>query len=284
MNNQSRKFLKPLFPVLLLTAALSACTLLPTSVEGNSDKNSALFPKIQWGERTFTHNYIAEGSISGFRPDSNADTSGDSGSPPGTDTVRVDDNFSDDLVVSLSFSMPEIKNAKGNPAWEYLNSLFAEQADQWIDKGSEYLYTPGLESRNSYSVKVTHSIQRCDKLLSIRYQRIERLKGRPAVTYSGAVYNMSKGEQISMEQLFSVPPEEYRSQLLDEVEMLDPDTYSRADYEGYFDENHFYLTDNALVLLFPIYSKGCSSPLSTLELAVPLAHLEEISSDLLTAK
>lgn len=58
--------------------------------------------------------------------------------------------------------------------------------------------------------------------------------------------------------------------LLDALDGLEDGPYGRAYFESYWDVNAFYLTEDHLVLLFPVYADGATSPTATLERPIPL--------------
>lgn len=209
-----------------------------------------------WGEQVFQRDYAGE--------ESHADT------PEG-------------VTVSLRFVMPRIENAGDNAVWQHLNDEFAAQGEEWLQKGREYWGTPGLEPGGDYAVESAYTVQQCGGLLSLRYERTERLAGAPAVTVSGATFDLETGDAISMEALFRVPVEEFRPVLLDELggeesyrHGFDRYGFDRAHYEDFLTVDGFYLTETDLILLFPIWEGEATSPSSTLERPVPLTQLKEI--------
>ena len=66
--------------------------------------------------------------------------------------------------------------------------------------------------------------------------------------------------------------------LLDALDGLEDGPYGRAYFESYWDVNAFYLTEDHLVLLFPVYEDGATSPTATLERPIPLVRLRGLLS------
>ena len=230
---------------LTLAALLAACA--PEALSETTPPPEAE-PSPVWGEQVFERDYAGEESTA---------------------------NVPEGVVVSLRFVMPYIENAGENPVWQQLNESFAGQGNEWLQKGREYLGAPGLEPGGDYSVESVYTIQRCDRYLSIRYQRTEALAGEPAVTTSGATFDLTTGQVFySLEPLFQDVLEE--GILLDAVDIPAHSPYDRAYYEGYFSFRDFYLTGEHLVLLFPVYADGATSPTATLERPIPLSQLQEL--------
>lgn len=236
------------FPALLLAIVLCGCTAQMPAETQTTPQAAEHFPV--WGERVFQQDCDGEGA--------------------GTDTPEG-------ATLSLRFVLPYIKNAGEIPAWERLNEHFASRGDEWLQKGREYWGTPGLEPGGHYSVESVYTIQRCDHYLSVRYQRTEALAGEPAVTVSGELFDLTTGDAlISLDSLLAVPAEEGRDALLDALDGLEGDPYDREYYEGYFSFTAFYLTEEELVLLFPVYADGATLPTSTLERPIPLGQLQKL--------
>ena len=232
---------------LTLAALLAACAPEAPAPSETTPPPEAE-PSPVWGEQVFERDYAGEESTA---------------------------NVPEGVVVSLRFVMPYIENAGENPVWQQLNESFAGQGNEWLQKGREYLGAPGLEPGGDYSVESVYTIQRCDRYLSIRYQRTEALAGEPAVTTSGATFDLTTGQVFySLEPLFQDVLEE--GILLDAVDIPAHSPYGRAYYEGYFSFTDFYLTGNHLVLLFPVYADGATSPTATLERPIPLSQLQEL--------
>ena len=230
---------------LTLAALLAACA--PEAPSETTPPPEAE-PSPVWGEQVFERDYAGEESTA---------------------------NVPEGVVVSLRFVMPYIENAGENPVWQQLNESFAGQGNEWLQKGREYLGAPGLEPGGDYSVESVYTIQRCDRYLSIRYQRTEALAGEPAVTTSGATFDLTTGQVFySLEPLFQDVLEE--GILLDAVDIPAHSPYDRAYYEGYFSFRDFYLTGEHLALLFPVYADGATSPTATLERPIPLSQLQEL--------
>lgn len=230
---------------LTLAALLAACA--PEAPSETTPPPEAE-PSPVWGEQVFERDYAGEESTA---------------------------NVPEGVVVSLRFVMPYIENAGENPVWQQLNESFVGQGNEWLQKGREYLGAPGLEPGGDYSVESVYTIQRCDRYLSIRYQRTEALAGEPAVTTSGATFDLTTGQVFySLEPLFQDVLEE--GILLDAVDIPAHSPYDRAYYEGYFSFRDFYLTGEHLVLLFPVYADGATSPTATLERPIPLSQLQEL--------
>ena len=230
---------------LTLAALLAACA---AETPAQTTPPPEAEPSPVWGEQVFERDYAGEESTA---------------------------NVPEGVVVSLRFVMPYIENAGENPVWQQLNESFAGQGNEWLQKGREYLGAPGLEPGGDYSVESVYTIQRCDRYLSIRYQRTEALAGEPAVTTSGATFDLTTGQVFySLEPLFQDVLEE--GILLDAVDIPAHSPYDRAYYEGYFSFRDFYLTGEHLVLLFPVYADGATSPTATLERPIPLSQLQEL--------
>lgn len=232
---------------LTLAALLAACAPEAPAPSETTPPPEAE-PSPVWGEQVFERDYAGEESTA---------------------------NVPEGVVVSLRFVMPYIENAGENPVWQQLNESLAGQGNEWLQKGREYLGAPGLEPGGDYSVESVYTIQRCDRYLSIRYQRTEALAGEPAVTTSGATFDLTTGQVFySLEPLFQDVLEE--GILLDAVDIPAHSPYDRAYYEGYFSFRDFYLTEEHLVLLFPVYADGATSPTATLERPIPLSQLQEL--------
>lgn len=247
-----KKRIQPLLAALILAALCACAQEAPTPPETTPPPETSPAqtgePVPVWGEQVFERDYAVEESTA---------------------------NVPEGVVVSLRLVMPYIENAGENPVWQQLNESFAGQGNEWLQKGREYLGAPGLEPGGDYSVESVYTIQRCDRYLSIRYQRTEALAGEPAVTTSGATFDLTTGQVFySLEPLFQDVLEE--GILLDAVDIPARSPYGRAYYEGYFSFTDFYLTGEHLVLLFPVYAGGATSPTATLERPIPLARLREL--------
>ena len=157
------------------------------------------------------------------------------------------------------------------------NEAFAAQGEAWLQQGREYWGVPGLEPGGDYAVESGFTVQRCDNLLSLRYERREQLAGEPAVTVSGALYDLETGSALTLEDLFQVPVEEFRPALLDLLEEASgPDGSGRTYDAETFTTDGFYLTETDLVLLFPVWEGEAVSPTATLERPISLEALRDL--------
>ena len=84
-----------------------------------------------------------------------------------------------------------------------------------------------------------YTIQRCDRFLSVRYQRTEALAGEPAGTVSGSLLDLSTGKALTLDSLLRVPAEKGMDALLDALDGLEDGPYGRAYFESYWDVNAF---------------------------------------------
>lgn len=245
-----------IFSALLLPLLLCACSgtgAAPSPspiITSAPEPSPSAFAEPVWESRIYTLDYAGE------------DSSPETGTPSG-------------VVVSLRFEVPQIKNTAKNPAWIAINRSLDAQGQEWLRKGREYWGTPGLVPEGHYSVESASDITRCDKFLSIRCQRTVRLtRAEPPVTLEAVSYRMDTGASLSLGDLFTLSPDAVSSRLMDELKPMGD--YDRDYCSEYFNFNAFYLTSDDLVLFFPVYEEGETSPVSSLECPIPLSNLSDI--------
>lgn len=211
-------------------------------------------PAPIWGEQIFQWDYADEGS--------NADVPGG-------------------VMVSLCFVMPYIESIGGNPVWRSLSKDFLMLGEGWLEKGRECRSTPDLEPGGDYSVESVYTIQRCGHFLNVHYQCTETLASEPAVIVSGSLFDLPTGEALTLDSLLRVPAERGMDTLPDALGGLEDSPYSRAYFESRWNVNAFYLTEDHLILFFPVYANGATSPIATLERPIPLSRLRGLPSSVL---
>ena len=256
----NKRFLLALGLALSLVA-LSACMATISEVQIQHKYEPPLLEAVipEWGIETHALEYAGE--------DSNG-------------IVQVPDGVS----VLIQMDMPYIVNAGGNEVWEFLNRQFYGQGQEWLESYKEYWATPGLEPENDYIIHGVHGIMRCDNLLSIAYSvntscYHERMPLDSITVIQSAVYDMETGAPVSLDALFTVEAQTYVPILLDRIEHLMGEEHDRAYYEGYFDFNAFYLTQDELVLFFPEHDEGSTTVIGMIFTTIKLSALKDILAD-----
>lgn len=188
------------------------------------------------------------------------------------------------ISVTFSLSMPLIENAAGNSAWEWMNEQFDGLRGEWLWKGLEYIGTPGLLPGGDYRIESSYWVARNDTIVSIRYQRTERLGVvPPAETVMTRTNDTTTGEPLLLDDFFRIADQEndrpLTRRLAEEVAALKVGPYEQETLESLLSYWDFYFTEETLVLCFPIWAGDATSPTSTLELPIPLDNLADIANE-----
>lgn len=189
----------------------------------------------------------------------------------------IGDVVDSNLELTVKIKVPLIKNAQGVEAWTSMNEEFALQGQSWLDKAVEWLGVPGLEPSVPYTVEADYKVMRADeKFVSIRYEYYRYLGGAyPVMSLWGSTYQAETGNPVYLSDLFTVKEDVFVPILMDKIEAIAEIPVNRADLEGYFDFNFFYLTDDALVIYYQEDQLGPHA-VGTPEFEIPFEELSDI--------
>lgn len=203
------------------------------------------------------------------------------------------DDKTGETVMTASYLLPKITNQPSTAAWTAINDYYsaegealtknAEEMAGWAyddyetSKTMKYDYQPYTDEQTYDATLVTDSMA---SILRTHY------------IYSGGAYgdtflfsdtfNLSTGQKLKLDDLFSVASDVYGPRVLAEVKALaaresDGGTprYDPDKLESAFDPNCFYLTGDALVIYYQTYALGPRA-LGMPQFSIPKDKLEDI--------
>ncbi len=204
------------------------------------------------------------------------------------------DDKTGDTVMTAKYILPDITNASDIPQWTAIHDYYtaegesllrsAEQTGDIAQEGYDYCKTAGFEfypysDEQAYEIKL--STERYVSVLRIRYGYTGGAHGE--VCYFADSFDMTTGELLEMDDLFTVPSDEYNERVLTEMRKLAAKMVTsdgmplvhESVLESALDHNCFYLTEDALVIYCQTYAYGPYEP-GVPEFPIPREVLEDI--------
>jgi len=188
-------------------------------------------------------------------------------------------------TLSVRIRLPQLLPAR-SPACQAINAHLAQIGQSlWSqvqdDLSSVLQPVSDLSQPADYLIETTYIVEQMGQLLSVRLVHDAHMPGGDASTISGRLYRLDTGTSVTLSQLLNVPDDQLAQLLLGWMTPPADSPYTMDDYAAYFSFTGFYLTDQKLVLLFPVYENGVTSPSFTLECPILLSQLGDTASDLL---
>lgn len=202
-------------------------------------------------------------------------------------TEEYKNNIDKKLVVKINY--PSIENSTDCNSYEEINKSlndycynFKDNINAFIDefKTDSNEYAMDLVYDVSYDIQLQNS-----RYVSISYEMYTYLGGpHPDIQQFSKTYDLSNGEELTLDKIFSIKKDDYRKLLVDYV--MDQSKERFKDDESVYESldknmlmenirpDSFYIKDNNLVIYYYSYDFLCYA-LGNQEFSIPIEKISD---------